>query len=75
MARLKHIAPSLNRLAAKLVHQRLQEQEREDTQKLRATLERLLARGIKVDQLLQALSQQSWESQLARQLQATGLAE
>jgi len=73
MARLKTISPTLNSLAAKLVHQRLQEQEREDTQKLRAVLERLLARGVKVDQLLQALSQQSWESQLARQLQAVGL--
>jgi hypothetical protein len=75
MARLKNISPTLNSLAAKLVHQRLQLQDREDTGRLRATVERLIARGVPVDQLLHALSQQTWESQLARQLQAVGLAE
>lgn len=75
MARLKQISPDLNSLAAKLTHERHQIEAREDTQKLRATLERLIAHGIRPAQLLKVLGQRSWESQLAQALQAVGGAE
>lgn len=75
MARLKSISPALNSLAAKLTHERHQIEAREDTQKLRATLERLIARGIKPAQLLEALGQRSWESQIAQAMQAAGVPE
>lgn len=75
MARLKQISPTLNSLCARLVHQRLMEQEREDTNKLRAACERLIARGVKPDKLLEALACRSWESQLAHALQAVGIPE
>ena len=75
MARLKQISPALNSLCARLVHQRLMEQELAEISKLRATCERLIKRGVKPEKLLEVLGHRSWESQLAQALQAVGIRE
>jgi hypothetical protein len=58
-----------------LVYQRLIAQEAEGIGKLPATCERLIVRGIKPAQVLEALGCRRRESQLAQALQAVGIPE
>ena len=72
MARL---SKTLAELAGRVVFERHRDEAKAETQQLRRTLERLLARGATETDLLNALGHDHWQHRLALRLSDAGMVE